>query len=61
MLPPVRIWILTCACATLAGWTLSCVGQLNRAGYGIVFAVTTLAIFLWPRKNKILSTFNFPF
>jgi len=36
--PLVRLWLLVSAFASAAGWTLSALGQLNRAGYGIAFA-----------------------
>src|SRR5581483_11025156 len=50
MLPLVRIWILICALATLAGWTLSAFGELNVAGYG-VFLAFTIAIGWHVRKK----------
>lgn len=37
-----QFWIALCAFASLAGWGLSTVGQLNRAGYAIAFAVAAL-------------------
>jgi hypothetical protein len=40
---PVAIWIWVSAMATLAGWTLSAVGQLNRPGY-IIFGATAFMI-----------------
>ena len=45
LLPLVRVWVWVSAFATLAGWSLSALGQLNRAGYlvfGGVVAVTLL-------------------
>lgn len=70
MLALVRIWIVISALATLAGWTLSAFGQLNRAGYGIFFliaaAVTRLLqkdFRLGPQKKiarKIFHRFRHP-
>ena len=56
-LPLVRIWLGISVLATLAGWGLSVVGQLNRTGYGVFFAVTTVVLWigrrhlcLWPEQ-----------
>ena len=43
--PLVQLWIWVSAFASVAGWTLSALGQLNRTGYGIAFAI--FVIFLW--------------
>jgi hypothetical protein len=44
-LPSVKLWLWVSALATLSGWTLSAIGQLNRAGY---VAVATLAgVLVW--------------
>src|SRR5579859_650280 len=48
--PFVRLWIWISAFATLAGWTLSSFGQLNRAGYLIAFVAFSIFVFL-RRKN----------
>jgi hypothetical protein len=49
-LPLVRIWIWISVLATSAGWILSAVGQLNRAGYLVFFALS-VGIFLFGRKR----------
>jgi len=41
----VQLWILLSVFAGAAGWILSALGQLNRAGYAVFFAVA--AILLW--------------
>jgi hypothetical protein len=46
----VQLWIWVSAFATLAGWLLSAVGQLNRAGYALAFAAFAIFIVL-ARKN----------
>ena len=50
MPPFVQLWIWVSAFATLAGWALSAVGQLNRAGYALAFAAFAIFIF-FARKN----------
>ncbi|MGA2786709.1 MAG: hypothetical protein ABSF60_04205 [Verrucomicrobiota bacterium] len=45
-LPLVRLWLWISALASVAGWTLSAVGQLNRAGYAIFFAAFAVVVFL---------------
>ena len=44
-LPLVRIWIWASVLASVAGWLLSALGQLNRVGYGIF--ITAAVIGLW--------------
>ncbi len=45
MQPFLKLWIWVSAFATLAGWTLSALGQLNRSGYAVAF--TVLAVFFF--------------
>src|SRR5436190_150520 len=45
LLPLVRFWIWLSVIASAAGWILSAVGQLNRGGYAVVFAVAA-AVFV---------------
>jgi hypothetical protein len=52
MLIAVRIWILLSTLLVSAGWILSALHQLNRAGYAAVFAVTGAAAFFWWRQNR---------
>ena len=49
--PLVRLWLWVSAFASVAGWTLSACGQLNRTGYGIAFAA--LVVFLWLGRKDL--------
>ena len=51
MLMAIRIWILLSTLLVGAGWVLSALHQLNRAGYAAVFAVAGIAAFFWQRKT----------
>jgi hypothetical protein len=44
-LPLVRIWICVSVLASVAGWLLSALGQLNKAGYAVFWTVG--AVSLW--------------
>jgi hypothetical protein len=48
--PLVRLWLWVSAFASAAGWTLSAFGQLNRAGYGIAFAVSVIFLLAGRRE-----------
>jgi hypothetical protein len=48
----VRAWILLSALLVGTGWILSAFGELNRAGYGIVFALVAGILIWWQRKIK---------
>lgn len=48
--PFVQLWLWISAFATLAGWTLSALGVLNRAGYTAAFAVFGAFIILRRRS-----------
>ncbi len=52
--PLVQFWIWISAFATLAGWTLSACGELNRTGYVAAFIVFAVFIF-GARKNAGLG------
>ena len=56
MLNVVRIWILLSTWLVSVGWILSVLHQLNRAGYGVAFALTGVAAIYWWRKNKSPAT-----
>jgi hypothetical protein len=58
MVPLVRLWIWISAFASLAGWTLSALGQLNRAGYALALAAFAVFIFL-QRKSLAGGTGKF--
>jgi hypothetical protein len=62
----VRLWLWLSVTATLAGWSLSAIGQLNRAGYAIFFALAAGVFFLcrqkinFPPPKKFLRRFRRP-
>lgn len=67
MLNVVRTWILLSTLLVGAGWVLSACHQLNRTGYGIIFALAAVAVFLcrekiqWPTgKNFVRALHKFP-
>src|ERR1700729_1152621 len=47
----VRLWILLSTLLVSAGWVLSALHQLNRIGYGAVFALAGTAAVFWQRKT----------
>lgn len=54
-----KLWIWVSVLASLAGWSLSALGQLNRVGYAVFFAVVAVIFFLgrkqlcWPAAGLI--------
>lgn len=54
-LPLVRIWLLISALASVAGWTLSALGELNRAGYAAFGAGVTVLLLLCPKDWQTWS------
>jgi len=57
MLSAVRIWILISTLLVSAGWVLSAIHQLNRAGYAVVFLLAAVAGFgLWRRSRPAVGT-----
>ena len=64
MLEVVRIWVLISALLVGCGWVLSAFHQLNRSGYGVIFALTAMAAVYWrqeinwPRWGDLLRTFH---
>lgn len=48
--PFVQLWIWISVFATLTGWTLSAIGELNRAGYAVAF--TLFAVFIFAARKK---------
>ncbi len=59
MTPLVRLWIWISAFASLAGWTLSALGQLNRIGYTVAFAVFIAGMaLLWLKSREKHPTTN---
>jgi hypothetical protein len=51
-----KLWIWVSALASLAGWSLSAIGQLNRAGYAVFFGLVAVVLFFCSRKIH----FSFP-
>jgi hypothetical protein len=49
-LPLVRLWLGISVLASVAGWTLSALGQLNRPGYLVCFAVFAVLVFVCRRE-----------
>ena len=45
-LPLVRLWLWVSTLATVAGWLLSALGELNRVGYLVVCAVVAIGLWL---------------
>ena len=52
MLNVARFWILLSTLLVSAGWILSALHQLNRLGYGVVFALAGIAAVFWQRKTQ---------
>jgi hypothetical protein len=53
-LSPVAVWLVVCVLLNVAGWVLSALGQLNRAGYAVVFVLAGAAAcgwWLWRRPR----------
>jgi len=48
-LPAVRLWLWISVFATIAGWILSLLSQLNRGGYAVFTGFA--AIFIWAMRN----------
>src|SRR5438552_2163743 len=71
-LPLVRLWLWISVLATVAGWTLSTLGELNRTGYAAFFCLAAFLIWfgrrIWGeelragffRRNKIQRRFCQP-
>src|ERR1700722_8665899 len=58
-LPFARLWIWISAFASLAGWTLSALGQLNAFGCALFFAAFILFILLWRKNLGLLPASKF--
>jgi hypothetical protein len=46
----VEIWIWVSSLASVAGWTLSALGQLNRPGYAVFFAAAAVLVLVCRKK-----------
>ena len=51
----VRAWILFSTLLVAAGWILSALHQLNRAGYAVVFALAGIAFIYWWKRNDFCA------
>ena len=51
MQPFLKLWIWISAFATLVGWALSALGELNRVGYAVAFAA--FAVFIFLRRQEL--------
>ncbi len=54
-LPLVRLWLWISALASLAGWTLSPLGQLNRHGYAVFFATVAVLVFACRKELGLVA------
>jgi hypothetical protein len=52
MLNAVRVWICLSTLLVASGWILSALHQLNRLGYGFVFALSAITAVLWQKKIR---------
>src|SRR5882762_3174914 len=55
-LPLVKLWLWISVIASVAGWTLSALGELNRAGYAIFFFMTALLLWFGRRRLQLFSS-----
>jgi hypothetical protein len=51
----VKFWILLSTLATVAGWTLSALGMLNKTGYAMFATVVAVLIFIF-RKSPLFAS-----
>jgi hypothetical protein len=60
MTPFVRLWICLSVFASFAGWALSALGQLNRTGYTVGFAIFILfLVWQWKPLGLVPGRINF--
>src|SRR2546428_10708517 len=55
-LPLVKLWLWISVLATVAGWTLSALGELNRTGYAIFCCAA--ALLLWLGRGRLHLSFS---
>jgi hypothetical protein len=48
----ILLWVCFCAYFSLAGWTLSALHQLNRAGYLMVSLIGLVVVLIWRRQSS---------
>ncbi len=53
-LPLVRLWLWISVLASVAGWSLSALGQLNRPGYVVFFAVFAAVVFICRKELELV-------
>ena len=54
-LPLVKLWLWISVLATVAGWTLSALGELNCAGYAIFFGLAALLVLWFRRSHSVID------
>ena len=54
-LPLVRLWLWISVLASVAGWSLSALGQLNRPGYVVFFAVFAAVVFICRKELELVQ------
>jgi hypothetical protein len=54
--PLVRLWLWISVLASVAGWSLSALGQLNRPGYAVFFAAFAVLILICRKKLGLVSS-----
>ena len=54
-LPLVRIWIWASVLASVAGWLLSALGQLNRIGYAVFCGVVVILLWLGRKQLDLIA------
>lgn len=52
------LWVVVCVLCNAAGWILSAIGQLNAAGYAVLFALAGVASAAWFRKHPARPDFG---
>lgn len=55
-----KLWIWVSVLASLAGWSLSAMGELNRPGYGVFFAVAVAVIYFCREIFDLPTAISFP-
>lgn len=51
-LSPAALWVILCTLLNAAGWILSALGQLNPAGYSVVFILSGLVTAGWWHRTR---------
>ena len=59
-MPFAKLWIWVSVLASLAGWSLSAIGQLNRPGYLVFLAFASILFFLYRKQLDFLTGWKLP-